>query len=106
MTKDSLYADSHTSLARRHIVHVLQKVFDTYLAVLAPMAPLLAEEIHHFAQGRDRDPSADEVAPSVFEKGWPEPVSQALLFRSSCPATERPSKERSLRCMDVPKGGY
>lgn len=88
MTKDSLYADSHTLLARRHIVHVLQKVFDTYLAVLAPMAPLLAEEIHHFAQGRDRDPSADEVAPSVFEKGWPEPVSQALHRGSSCPATE------------------
>ncbi|KWU46368.1 isoleucyl-tRNA synthetase [Rhodotorula sp. JG-1b] len=76
VTKDSLYADSHTSLARQHVVHVLQKVFDTYLAVLAPMAPLLAEEIHHFAQGRDRDPSADEVAPSVFEKGWPEPASE------------------------------
>lgn len=80
VTKDSLYADSHTSLARRHVVHVLQKVFDTYLAVLAPMAPLLAEEIHHFAQGNARDPSsAEEVATSVFELGWPEPVSLVLF---------------------------
>ncbi|GAA5989113.1 hypothetical protein JCM10908_001163 [Rhodotorula pacifica] len=72
VTKDSLYADSHSSLARRQIVHVLQKVFDTYVAVLAPMAPLLAEEIHHYAQGHQKDPSENESARSVFEKGWPE----------------------------------
>ncbi|GAA5862969.1 hypothetical protein JCM3774_006704 [Rhodotorula dairenensis] len=75
VTKDSLYADSHSSLARRHVIHVLQTVFDTYLAVLAPMAPLLAEEIHHFAQGHGQDPSsANEAATSVFELGWPEPA--------------------------------
>ncbi|ORY56446.1 hypothetical protein BCR35DRAFT_335464 [Leucosporidium creatinivorum] len=35
------------------------------------MAPLLAEEIHHFAQGASADPKADVAeAGSVFEKVW------------------------------------
>ncbi|GAA5868985.1 hypothetical protein JCM8547_003242 [Rhodosporidiobolus lusitaniae] len=73
VTKDSLYADSKSSLARRKIVFVLQKVYDTYVAVLAPLAPLLAEEIHHFAAGATADPPADEQnASSVFEKVWAE----------------------------------
>lgn len=66
---------------RRKTVFVLQKVFDTYVAVLAPIAPLLAEEIHHYARGATEDPKGDETAAgSVFEKGWPEPVSSLFLF--------------------------
>ncbi|GAA5908415.1 hypothetical protein JCM6882_007930 [Rhodosporidiobolus microsporus] len=74
VTKDSLYADSKSSIQRRHIVYVLQKVFDTYLSVLAPLAPLLAEEIHHFASGATADPGTaemEEEALSVFGKVWP-----------------------------------
>ncbi|GAA6001181.1 hypothetical protein JCM10207_007447 [Rhodosporidiobolus poonsookiae] len=71
--KDSLYADSKSSLPRRKVIYTLQKVFDTYVSVLAPLAPLLAEEIHHFASGAIEDPPADlEKAPSVFSKIWPE----------------------------------
>ncbi|GAA5926472.1 hypothetical protein JCM10213_002362 [Rhodosporidiobolus nylandii] len=74
VTKDTLYADSKSSLARRQVVHALQKVFDTYLSVLAPLAPLLAEEIHHFRNGATADPDPENAgAPSVFEKVWPQP---------------------------------
>lgn len=48
------------------------------------MAPLLAEEIHHFAQGASADPKADVVeAGSVFEKVWTAPVTylSAILER-------------------------
>ncbi|BGP06220.1 isoleucine-tRNA ligase [Rhodotorula toruloides] len=73
ITKDTLYADSSSTLFRRKTLFVLQKVFDTYLSVLAPIAPLLAEEIHHFARGAVEDPKAEETgAGSVFEMGWPE----------------------------------
>ncbi|GAA5896774.1 hypothetical protein JCM5296_002998 [Sporobolomyces johnsonii] len=74
ITKDSLYADSKASLARRQVVYTMQKVFDTYTSVLAPLAPLLAEEIHHYANGAKADPKADIAgAGSVFEKVWPMP---------------------------------
>ncbi|GAA5970004.1 hypothetical protein JCM11641_000230 [Rhodosporidiobolus odoratus] len=77
VTKDTLYADSKSSLARRQVVHVLQKVYDTYVSVLAPLAPLLAEEIHHFASGATSDPEPNlRGAPSVFNKVWPEPDQQ------------------------------
>ena len=80
--KDSLYADAKTSLERRRVVYTLQKVLDTYTAVLAPMAPLLAEEIHHFAQGASADPPADATAAgSVFEQVWPQPVSSLVHYR-------------------------
>lgn len=76
ITKDTLYADSSSTLFRRKTLFVLQKVFDTYLSVLAPIAPLLAEEIHHFARRAVEDPKVEETgAGSVFEKGWPEAVS-------------------------------
>ncbi|GEM11661.1 isoleucyl-tRNA synthetase [Rhodotorula toruloides] len=73
ITKDTLYADSSSSLFRRKTLFVLQKVFDTYVSVLAPIAPLLAEEVHHYARGAAEDPKAEEAGTgSVFEKGWPE----------------------------------
>ncbi|GAA5822946.1 hypothetical protein JCM5353_007907 [Sporobolomyces roseus] len=76
VTKDTLYADSRTSLDRRQVVYTLQKVFDTYLSVLSPLAPLLAEEIYHFSSGASKDPVVDsERQASVFEKIWPTPDS-------------------------------
>jgi isoleucyl-tRNA synthetase len=54
-----------------HLLTSATKILDTYLSVLAPMAPHLAEEIHHFANGGLKDPIAGNVgAGSVFEKGW------------------------------------
>lgn len=46
------------------------------------MAPLLAEEIHHFATGASADPNPDDdvVAGSVFEKIWPLSVRSLVLF--------------------------
>ncbi|GAA5931611.1 isoleucine--tRNA ligase ISM1 [Sporobolomyces koalae] len=72
VTKDTLYADSRSSIARRHVIYTLQKILDTYLAILSPLAPLLAEEIFHFAQGASKDPALDTPAQSVFEKTWPD----------------------------------
>ncbi|GAA5882562.1 hypothetical protein JCM16303_002043 [Sporobolomyces ruberrimus] len=72
VTKDTLYADALTDQARRQVVHTLRTVFDTYLSILSPLAPLLAEEIHHFSQGALKDPpDAFERGRSVFEKAWP-----------------------------------
>ncbi|BGP46250.1 isoleucine-tRNA ligase [Rhodotorula kratochvilovae] len=74
VTKDTLYASSTSSLARRHIISTLHTVYDTYVSVLAPMAPLLAEEIHHFRGGASADPVEGEKGKgSVFERVWPLP---------------------------------
>ncbi|GAA5947425.1 hypothetical protein JCM3765_001673 [Sporobolomyces pararoseus] len=74
VTKDTLYADSRNSITRRKVVYTLQKVFDTYLSILSPLAPLLAEEIYHYSKGATQDPSSeDEPASSVFEKLWKKP---------------------------------
>ncbi|GAA5983162.1 hypothetical protein JCM5350_007903 [Sporobolomyces pararoseus] len=74
VTKDTLYADSKNSLNRRKVVYTLQKVFDTYLSILSPLAPLLAEEIYHYSKGATKDPaSEDEPASSVFERIWKKP---------------------------------
>ncbi|GAA5999326.1 isoleucine--tRNA ligase ISM1 [Rhodotorula paludigena] len=76
VTKDALYASSTSSLERRQILSVLHTVLETYLSVLAPMAPLLAEEIYHFSKGAKEDPNEDVVgAESVFARVWPEPNS-------------------------------
>lgn len=68
--KDSLYADAPSSPTRLQVAFVLQRVLETYTAVLAPMAPLLAEEIHHFAKhGRDPEKGVARAG-SVFEHVW------------------------------------
>jgi isoleucyl-tRNA synthetase len=58
-----------------------KQVHDTYVSVLAPLAPLLAEEIHHFAAGATADPAKGEEGPSVFEKVWVEAVRSPLSPR-------------------------
>ncbi|GAA5903873.1 isoleucine--tRNA ligase ISM1 [Sporobolomyces salmoneus] len=77
VTKDTLYADARTTLARRQVIYTLQKVFDTYLSILSPLAPLLAEEIYHFSRGATKDPSIEtDRGESVFEKKWPQPSKE------------------------------
>ncbi|KAL0568341.1 isoleucine-tRNA ligase, partial [Marasmius crinis-equi] len=61
ITKDCLYANAPSSLERRRVVTVLEKILGTMTSVLAPVLPHLAEEInaaHH------------HVTPSVFSKKW------------------------------------
>lgn len=52
------------------------QILDSYTAILAPMAPLLAEEIHHFGQGALSDPQpGTSSASSIFHQVWPGLVS-------------------------------
>jgi len=68
ITKDSLYANSPSSLERRSTVTVLQLVLDTLVHIIAPVLPHLAEEIYSTLRGR---PSAEiSHGPSVFTKPW------------------------------------
>lgn len=73
-------ASSLPSLPAAHLNSSRIQVYDTYVAVLAPLAPLLAEEIHHFAAGALADPAKGEAGSSVFEKVWVEAVRFPLLF--------------------------
>ncbi|KAM0792214.1 hypothetical protein ACM66B_004910 [Microbotryomycetes sp. NB124-2] len=74
VVKDALYADATDSTRRQAIVYTLQNVLKIYTQILAPMAPLLAEEIHHYSKGASKDPELDVVgAGSVFEQVWTEP---------------------------------
>lgn len=74
IAKDSLYADALSDRKRQLIVSVLEQTFRTLIAVIAPIAPHLAEEVHHFYIGKNGDPSSeDEPAESYFQNTWPEP---------------------------------
>lgn len=66
----------HTLLTFLHC-----QILETYLFVLAPMAPHLAEEIYHFSQGATADPSPGNVgAGSVFQKIWT-PLVRPMICR-------------------------
>ncbi|KAF9787854.1 tRNA synthetases class I-domain-containing protein [Thelephora terrestris] len=67
ITKDTLYADTPGSIQRRSVVTVLEKILDSLTSLIAPIAPHLAEEIHHHAHG-----GGEDAAPcgSVFTKKW------------------------------------
>ncbi|KAM0753694.1 isoleucyl-tRNA synthetase [Meredithblackwellia eburnea MCA 4105] len=71
VVKDSLYSDSKDSGKRSQVIFVLRKILDIYTHVLAPIAPHLAEEIHHFDCGATADPLPDDKSSSFFEKVWP-----------------------------------
>ncbi|KAK4053726.1 isoleucine-tRNA ligase [Microbotryomycetes sp. JL201] len=76
VVKDALYADAQESPRRQAIVFTLRHVLQTYTQILAPLAPLLAEEIHHYSSGATKDPEPGTVgASSVFDKMWTEPPS-------------------------------
>lgn len=71
IAKDCLYVDSVNSTRRRMMVAVVDQVLRTFTSILAPIVPLLAEEIHHYRQGATRDPEVDaDDASSVFAEGW------------------------------------
>ncbi|KAK4058872.1 isoleucine-tRNA ligase [Microbotryomycetes sp. JL221] len=93
VVKDTLYADSKNSIERRRVIFTLQnklisfdeshisttqtqKVLKTYTQILAPMAPLLSEEIHHFLNGSIQDPKIDDKQnESIFKHVW-KPIPQ------------------------------
>ena len=60
----------HLSLANTSAKSKRTKVLNTYTHVLAPMAPHLAEEIHHFAKGATSDPAPTAVGDSFFRQLW------------------------------------
>ncbi|KAJ8083181.1 isoleucine-tRNA ligase [Marasmius tenuissimus] len=61
ITKDCLYANGPSSLERRRVVTVLEKILGTMTHVIAPVLPHLAEEINANYQ---------RMAPSIFSKKW------------------------------------
>ncbi|KZO98568.1 isoleucyl-tRNA synthetase [Calocera viscosa TUFC12733] len=63
ITKDCLYADPIDSRQRRAIITVCKEILRVYKSLLAPVAPLLTEEIHEAW-----NPGATA---SVFMEPWP-----------------------------------
>jgi isoleucyl-tRNA synthetase len=96
--KETLYADAEDSPNRLEVMFVMQKVgsfiessrvrpdsrwrqlYDAYVAMLAPIAPHLAEEMHYFAGRAQRDPERGQISKgSVFEKVWKPIVGLSLV---------------------------
>ncbi|KZV90049.1 anticodon-binding domain of a subclass of class I aminoacyl-tRNA synthetase [Exidia glandulosa HHB12029] len=67
ITKDTLYADSADAQPRRAALTVFEHVLRTMTAIIAPILPHLAEEIHATWKGPHSDLS-------VFARGW-QPLS-------------------------------
>ena len=82
VTKDTLYSDLKDSAKRVAALSTMSQILRTTTSILAPIAPHLAEEIHHFRQ-LDSDPEVGDQHTSVFAEGWHSPVS---IFVSLCPA--------------------
>jgi isoleucyl-tRNA synthetase len=71
VVKEDLYAEAVDSKRRRAILAVLDQILKTFLSVIAPIAPHLAEDIYHYYNGAVRDPiSKDEPAESYFTNTW------------------------------------
>lgn len=71
--KKPIYAGSvQNSAHRRAILAVCDQALSTLTSILAPMAPLLAEEVWHFRNGATADPpkQTDQEEPSFFHQGW------------------------------------
>ncbi|KAL7749863.1 isoleucine-tRNA ligase [Sorochytrium milnesiophthora] len=66
--KDRLYADALTSKSRQSAQTVLLHILQHYNAVIAPITPVLAEEIHEHARHMY---SPEHRTESVFQLGWP-----------------------------------
>lgn len=70
--KDSLYLDDVGSERRQMMVAVIDRILRTVTGIMAPITPLLCEEIFHFRNGATSDPAEGvKGAPSVFSVGWP-----------------------------------
>ncbi|KAF5369061.1 hypothetical protein D9758_002922 [Tetrapyrgos nigripes] len=61
ITKDCLYANDLSSLERRAVVTVLEKILETMTSVMAPVLPHLAEEINQSYYGSET---------SFFRRKW------------------------------------
>eukprot|EP00047_Mylnosiga_fluctuans_P020733 m.95683 g.95683 ORF g.95683 m.95683 type:complete len:224 (-) comp8609_c0_seq2:21-692(-) len=67
ITKDRLYADAASSLARRSAQTAMHHIADAMARAVAPVACHLAEEIHAFRDGRD---PAAVPGDSIVKSGW------------------------------------
>ncbi|KAN0066015.1 isoleucine-tRNA ligase [Thecaphora frezii] len=72
LAKDCLYIDAVDSDARTSMVSVIDQTLRTFTSVVAPIAPFLAEDIHHYRNGAtsDPEPGPSEAGRSVFTRGW------------------------------------
>ncbi|TIA88828.1 hypothetical protein E3P99_02380 [Wallemia hederae] len=71
MAKDTLYNERQEDRGRRCVVHVLERTLDTLTRAVAPIAPLLAEEIHCHRHGAERDNEKEtDTHASVFATPW------------------------------------
>ncbi|KDN40163.1 isoleucyl-tRNA synthetase [Tilletiaria anomala UBC 951] len=84
ITKDVLYSDARDSPRRQAVLATLDQVLRTLTAILAPITPHLAEEIHQYRQSDSEAHECDTFV-SAFEAGW-QPVP--LNFLSSEVAAE------------------
>ncbi|KAI9137684.1 isoleucyl-tRNA synthetase [Paraphysoderma sedebokerense] len=75
--KDRLYADGLSSPSRRGAQTVLYHILRNYISFIAPIMPLLAEEMfEHFEPYLTScDEQSRELGKSAFMLGWPKPNS-------------------------------
>ena len=64
--KDTLYCDPEDSPQRLAILNVLRQTLTSFVRMMAPIVPHLAEELHEARTGKTS---------SVFEHAWLRPVS-------------------------------
>ncbi|PKI85570.1 Ism1p [Malassezia vespertilionis] len=76
VVKDILYAGGGSS--RENVVAILDQILYTMTCILAPILPHLAEDIHWYRSGAERDPTEAQALhmPSFFQQGWT-PISAA-----------------------------
>ncbi|EPQ32481.1 uncharacterized protein PFL1_00675 [Pseudozyma flocculosa PF-1] len=72
LAKDCLYVDAPHGPQRTSMVSVIDHILRTFTSIVAPIAPFLAEDIHHYRNGAtaDPEPSESEAGRSVFARGW------------------------------------
>ncbi|PWN48395.1 isoleucyl-tRNA synthetase [Violaceomyces palustris] len=73
IAKDCLYVDAKDGERRKVMISVIDQILRTFTSILAPITPYLAEEIHHYRNGAQRDPEPQATSrgqDSVFAKGW------------------------------------
>ncbi|PWN31127.1 isoleucyl-tRNA synthetase [Jaminaea rosea] len=101
VVKDTLYADAPEGPRRLAALAVCEEALRTISSALAPIAPNLVEEAHHYSQGAEADPPSkwegSEVEPSFFHGGWRE-VREARRWREE---DARPAGAKLLEVRDA-----
>ncbi|ODV92506.1 hypothetical protein CANCADRAFT_56159 [Tortispora caseinolytica NRRL Y-17796] len=81
--KDSLYADSPSTITRRAATYFLQQALKVYLSILGPILPILCQEVWNYSPIWFRAGMA-----SPFESGWYELPSKWADEESAALAEE------------------